>query len=80
MDERRREARLLTLKAGAIRSAGAPASIDCAILDISDGGARILVPVNTELAIDPSRESYSCKLAWKSGSTIGVSFQSRTVT
>ena len=86
MLERRREPRLLTLKTGTIRPAEAPSGIDCAILDIGDGGACILVPTGTELpdtfdlTIDPGRESYSCKLAWKLGNKIGVSFRPRTAT
>ena len=81
MPERRLEPRALTLKTATIRSVDMPSDIDCAILDISEGGACILVPVGAEipnsfdLAIDPQRTSHACTLAWRAGTRIGVSFQ-----
>ena len=80
--DRRWEPRQLTLKTGKIRSVDLPSEVDCAILDISAGGARILVPDGVEipatfdLAIDPDGDSHACRLRWKSGSRIGVAFQS----
>ena len=84
MLDKRREHRLLTLKTGTIISIEVPSGVDCAILDLTVGGACLLVPIGAEipdtfdLAIDPSRASYACKVAWKSGNKIGVSFQSRS--
>jgi hypothetical protein len=83
MLEHRREPRQLILKTGKISSLYLPSDIDCAIFDISEGGASILLPVGAKvpdsfhLAIDPGRDSYICRVAWKSGNKIGVSFQSR---
>ena len=80
--ERRREARQLDLKTGKISSLHLPSDADCAIFDISEGGACILLPRGAELpesfnlTIDPRRDTYLCKLAWKAGNRIGVSFQS----
>jgi hypothetical protein len=81
MPERRQDPRALTLKTATIRSVDIPSDIDCAILDISERGACILVPVGAdipasfELAIDPERTSHACTLAWRAGSRIGVTFE-----
>jgi hypothetical protein len=75
--------RELTLKTGKISLLYPPLDIDCAIFDISEGLACILlsngakVPECFNLVIDPGQDIYSCKVAWKSGNKIGVSFQSR---
>jgi hypothetical protein len=83
MSERRRAPRQLALKTGKIRALYLPSDIDCAIFNISSKGASILLPIGTrvpdtfQLTIDPGRDDYICRLAWKSGNKIGVSFQSR---
>ena len=81
MLERRREARRLTLKTGTIRGPGDGKAVDCAIFDLSGGGACLVVPVGTDipatfdLAIDPDRVSRACRVRWQSGNKIGVAFQ-----
>lgn len=81
MQEKRLEPREQTLRTGTIHAAEMASAIDCAIFDISESGACILVPAGAEipdtfdLAIDPDRASRLCRLAWRAGSRIGVSFQ-----
>jgi hypothetical protein len=83
MSERRKEQRQLTLKTGKIISFDIQSEIDCAILDISDGGARILLPVGIDLpdtfdlAVDPDGQAKYCRVVWKQGNRIGVSFQTK---
>jgi hypothetical protein len=78
--DRRKDPRSLTLKTGTIRVPGGMSTVACAILDISDGGARILVPIDAEvpatfaLAADRSDLNVLCKLEWRFGTRIGVSF------
>jgi hypothetical protein len=80
MLERRAHSRSLTLKTGKVLRAEDEASdIDCAILDLSDGGARILVSDPTEvpqkflLKIDRPHTVYVCERVWIDGNQIGVS-------
>ena len=53
--------------------------IDCAIFDISDGGACLLLPKGVEVAdtflltVDPTGVSYACRVAWRAGHRVGVS-------
>jgi len=81
MWERRREPRPLTLKTGTIRFPGDGKAVDCAIFDLSAGGACLVVPIGADipatfdLAIDPDRTSRVCRVRWKSGNKIGVAFQ-----
>jgi hypothetical protein len=85
MSERRQEQRQWTLKTAKIKSLDIWSDIDCAILDISDGGARILLPVGVDppdtfdLAVDPDGQAKLCRVVWKSGNRIGVSFQSKVM-
>jgi PilZ domain len=80
MLERRREPRRLILKTGTIRPPGDRNPIDCAIFDLSKGGACLVVPPETdvpetfELAIDPERRSRACRVRWQSSNKIGVAF------
>jgi hypothetical protein len=83
MLERRAHSRSLTLKTGKILRAEDEASdIDCAILDLSDGGARILVSDPTEvpqkflLKIDRTPTVYVCERVWIDGNQIGLSCHS----
>jgi PilZ domain len=79
--ERRGGRRTLTFMTGKLCVPENRLEIECAILDISDGGACILVPnaaaVPTEfvLKIDRKEATYSCRLAWKSRHRLGVTFQ-----
>jgi hypothetical protein len=76
----RRHPRLLTLKTGKIHFDAAE-SVLCAIFDINDTGACIVVPdaakipETFDLAIDPTGTNYTCRVAWRSRYKIGVSFQ-----
>jgi PilZ domain len=81
MLEGRREPRRLTLETGVISSSELAADIGCAILDISERGATILVPAGAvvpdtfNLAIDPDRGSHACQVAWSAASRLGISFR-----
>jgi hypothetical protein len=83
MADQRREPRWLTLRTGTIH--GVSGSLDCAILDISVGGACLLLPTDARideafaLTTDFNGERYECRLAWQAGNRIGVAFQSRCV-
>jgi hypothetical protein len=80
MLDRRQNSRSLTLKTGKIRSWDAASDVDCAILNISETGACILVPASAaipdvfRLAVDFDPNAYACKVVWRSGNRIGVSF------
>lgn len=78
----RRHPRTLTFMTGKINLPGVDPSIGCAILNVSDWGACILVP-NADaiprtftLMVDPTEAIYQCHVRWKTGNRIGVSFQS----
>ena len=60
---------------------GQDRTVDCAVLDISGGGARILVsegvvlPDIVELAIDQwPGPPHTCKVAWRAGAQLGLEF------
>ncbi len=82
MLERRVRPRALTLKTGKIVCRNEGADIDCAILDLSDGGARILVsdpaevPQKFLLKIDRAQTVYVCERVWTDGNRIGLSCHS----
>jgi hypothetical protein len=81
MQDRRQQPRHLTLRTGKIHAATSPSQIDCAIFDISDGGACLLLPKGVEvdddfrLTVDPDEASYVCKVAWRAGHRVGVSMR-----
>jgi hypothetical protein len=85
ISNRRRWQRQLTLRTGKIRSLDLPSDVDCAILDISDGGACILLPAGVavpdtfDLSMHAGGQNYLCRVMWKAGHRIGVCFQSRTM-
>ena len=82
MFEQRALPRLSTLKTGKIIVADGADSIDCAILELSEEGARILVvdpaeiPQNFVLKIDRTQATYICQRVWTQGSRIGLSCRS----
>ena len=84
MRNMRKQQRVLTLKTAKIKFETMKSAIHCAILNISDVGACILVsepaeiPETFDLTIDPSGSNYQCCVAWRSKNRIGVSFQSST--
>ena len=73
----------LALKTGRIHSTSAKSVVLCALFNVGDTGACILVPGGNEvpetfeLSIDPVGTTYLCKVAWRSGHRIRVSFQPR---
>jgi hypothetical protein len=75
--EQRQFPRYLTLATARIV---AESTIDCAVLNISKGGACLLVadpavvPRHFELVVDPGRLRVRCHLAWRSRHRIGVAF------
>ncbi len=79
--QNRKWQRFLTLKTGKIVSDELVQSVACAILNISEMGAALLVrkdwvvPQTFRLIIDPNGETRSCRLQWQSGSRVGVSFE-----
>jgi hypothetical protein len=83
MRNMREQPRELTLKTAKIKTKIMESAIHCAILNISDTGACILVPDQTDipdtfdLTIDPIGSNYACRVAWRSKNRIGVSFQPR---
>jgi PilZ domain-containing protein len=83
--ERRYEQRELILKTARIKSGASGPEIFCAILDMSRGGARILLPMDVELpatfeiAIDPEGEEKLCRVMWKADNKVGVCFQSKVL-
>lgn len=82
MLERRARPRSLTLKTGKILRADDARGIDCAILDLSEGGARILVSDPTEvpqkflLKVDRTHTVHVCERVWTDGNRIGLSCHS----
>jgi hypothetical protein len=78
--EHRRSERLLTFATGRIVVANDAYSLECAILNVSDHGACLLVPVGATtgdrftLFIDGSDQARFCTIAWREGSRIGVSY------
>lgn len=81
MLERRKHSRALMWKTGKVSISDHTPPIECAVLDVSKGGARILVPITAaipatfRLVIDGSQEAYQCSLKWKRGARLGVQFQ-----
>jgi hypothetical protein len=73
-------ARVLTFKTAKIRSVEFAEAIDCAVLNISEAGACILVPEaldlpqSFELTIDFGGV-HACEVRWRSGSRLGVTFR-----
>lgn len=85
MLERRKQSRVLMWKTGKVSISDHTPGIQCAILDVSKGGARILVPLTAaipttfRLTIDGSQEAYYCSVKWKRGARLGVQFQEQSV-
>ena len=82
MVERRRMQRMKTLKTGAV-SFGAVAIVDCIIRNMSKAGAclefpcRPILPKDFSMVIKPEYIRRSCRVAWQSGSRVGVEFTVR---
>lgn len=84
MRNMRKQPRALTLKTAKIKFDPMQSAILCAILNISDAGACVLVsdpaeiPETFDLMIDPIGSNYTCRVEWRSENRIGVSFQPPT--
>jgi len=76
----RRSERRLTLKSAKIMAANHDYALECAILNVSQHGACILVPLGSRvedrftLFIDGDEVPHRCTVAWRDGSRIGVSY------
>jgi len=84
MWQNRRHPRLLVLKTGKIAIAETPGGagdvIDCAVFDLSIGGACILVPnparIPDVFQMSVGRDDiYTCRVVWRALKRIGVTFQ-----
>ena len=79
--ERRKVARRRVLKGGKISFHQLGTSTDCAVRNLSDAGACLLVtsqvgiPNEFELSIESEHTVRLCRIEWRSGSRIGVSFR-----
>jgi hypothetical protein len=78
--EKRIRTRKLTLEPGSIEIPRNDSPVDCVILDITSGGACILVkdasvlPLTFHLRMTSTGTAYVCKRAWQQRNRIGVSF------
>jgi len=78
--EKRSSPRLLTFRTGQIVSLQKDKNILAAILDLSQGGACLLVsdiddvPDRFQFFADCGSETFCCEVRWKSGHRIGVRF------
>ncbi len=81
MPERRECRRTSMLKAGKLVVPDQTADVDCAVLDVSEQGACLLVrdagslPARFALIIEADRAPLPCQLKWSTGNRIGVSFE-----
>jgi hypothetical protein len=80
MSDLRKHPRQLTLQTAKIFIDSHSPAIACAVLNISDGGACVLLPTKTyvpsffDLAMDHNSSLYECRVAWRHGDKIGVAF------
>jgi hypothetical protein len=81
VSDKRKHNRVMTLQSGAVHFKDDASPIKCAILNISEGGACLLVastayiPDAFELAIDFSGRKHACRVAWKTSTKLGVLFR-----
>jgi hypothetical protein len=79
--EHRKSERRLTFATGRIVAENDAYSLECAILNVSDHGACLLVPLGATtgdrftLFTDGSDQARSCTVAWREGARIGVSYE-----
>ena len=79
IEEKRRSPRSKRMAPATIASPDGYSTIDCLVLDWSDGGAR-LRPADVMSCPDTFRlitrdgSSYVCTVAWRRGDSIGVTF------
>ena len=76
----RRSERHLTFKTGRVVAANHDYAVECGVLNVSQHGACILVPVGSKIGdhfslfIDGDEGPHHCTVAWRDGSRIGVSY------
>ena len=76
----RRSERHLTFRTGRIVAAHHDYSVACVLLNMSEHGACILVPVGSKiedhfsLFVDSDGETHRCTVAWREGARLGVSY------
>lgn len=79
-DNRRIDHRARTFKGGRIVYNGGYAAADCTVRNLSEGGAMIEIgqvfgiPSEFILYINPDRDGRPCRVAWRSGTRMGVTF------
>lgn len=77
----RKQPRAITAKTGRIPMGFGKMPAECAIIDMSSIGACLLVsdtaaiPPTFELTIDSDRKTLRCRVTWKAGGKVGVSFE-----
>jgi hypothetical protein len=80
MEEKRKHARVTTYKTANIFIGRNVRGVACFVMDISEGGAGLHVasmagvPDTFELLVHGESERRPCKVAWKMGKRVGVSF------
>ena len=80
MDQRRQDARKATVRAATTRFDGPSSPIQCVVLDISRGGARLHVHIQSELPdqfilhIEADNSTRQCEVVWRSKDELGVRF------
>lgn len=80
MHEKRKHERTLTLKTADILFDTMGNGCECAVVDISDGGACLLVestatlPEEFDLTAHRDGLTRRCRVAWRSAHKVGVSF------
>ena len=81
MTERRQTARLRSLLGAKACYNQRQVTLDCVVRNISEGGALIVVsdavilPADFELEIARRQCSYQAHIRWRSGTRVGVSFE-----
>jgi uncharacterized protein (DUF2336 family) len=81
MHEQRTAGRNAVWKTGRIVSVGDNLEALAAMLNVSEGGACLLVPVGVQipdefqLFLDQADTSHCCEVRWRSGQTIGIRFR-----
>ncbi len=78
-DDKRRSARLRTLKGARVVFNNKASTVDCRIRNLSEGGARVqmertdAVPDAFELRFDDGK-SHDCVVRWRTATEMGVEF------
>ena len=79
-ENRRTQQRLRTLKGAHISYNGGFSAAECTVRNLSEGGALlefpgiIALPSEFTLHVSSEFKSWPCKVAWRSGMRVGVSF------